>query len=141
MVSTVRDRLEQAIREEDARRLDRLKSVRQTARGAEERFEPIRQAAEEIREQLQPLAGIEFTISPDSVWITLADRELSFGYDPAAQRFIGEETAHSWYDGEPYTATYQWATSESCIEAMIRLCARYARMANAIRGGAPSGGS
>ena len=132
MVSTVKDRLEQAIREEDTGRLDRLKSVRQTARGAEERFEPIRQAAEEIREQLQPLGGIEFTISPDSVWITLADRELSFGYDPAAQRFIGEETAHSWYDGERYAERYEWANAEECIDAMIKLCAQFVRMARAI---------
>lgn len=132
MISTVREQLEQAMRDEDAKRQDRLVRMQRNARGSEEKFEPVRQAAEEIREQLQTVPGIAFTIGPASVSISLSDRDLSFGYDPATPCFVGGEIAHSWYDGEPNTETYQWATAEGCIEAMIRLCARYARMANAI---------
>lgn len=139
MVSTVRERLEQAMQDEDARQQDRLARMQRTAHGAEEKFEPVRQAAEEIREQLQTVSGIAFTIGPASVSISLSDRELSFGYDPTVPGFVGEEIAHSWFDGEPYAETYQWETAESCIEAMIRLCARYARMANAIAAGVPGG--
>jgi hypothetical protein len=92
----------------------------------------VRQAAEEIREELQHLPNIEFTINPGSVWITLADRCLWFGYDQQERRFVGEESTHSWYDGEIYAENYQWDTAEPCIAAMIRLCARYARMARNI---------
>jgi hypothetical protein len=133
MVSAVRERLEQAMRDEDAKRQDRLTRMRgATAQGTEESFEPVRQAAEEIREQLQTVPGIMFTIGPTGVSISLSDRALDVGFDPVALGFVGEEIAHSWYDGEAYTETYRWTTAESCIEAMIRLCARYARMAHAI---------
>ena len=132
MVSKVRERLEQAMQQEDAKHQARLARMRKAERGTEERFEPVRQAAEEIREQLQTIPGIAFTIDPIGVSISLSDRSLSFGYDPAAKGFVGEEITHSWYDGEAHIETFGWPSAEACIDAMIRLCARYARMANAI---------
>ena len=132
MESNVRERLGQAMQEEDAKHQDRLARMRKAERGTEERFEPVRQAAEEIREELQTVPGIAFTIGPTSLSISLSDRELSFGYDPAAAVFVGEEIAHNCYDCEAYAEFYRWPSAETCIDAMIRLCARYARMANAI---------
>lgn len=132
MPSDVRERLERAIQEENEKDLSRLRASRDRARKAAEEFEPVRQAAEEIREQLLSVPSIKFTINPDSVWITLADRELWFGPDVHARNFIGVETAHSWFDGEPYTQRHEWDTVAACIDAMIRLCAKYVRMARAI---------
>ena len=132
MKSNIRERLKQAMQEEDTKHQDRLARMRKAERGTEAHFEPVRQAAEEIREQLQTTPGIQFTIGPTGVSISLSDRVLSFGYDSGKQTFTGEDIAHSWYDGEAYTETYRWRSAEACIDAMIRLCARYARMANAI---------
>lgn len=120
------------MQDEDAKRQDRLARMRAAARGMEKRFEPIRLAAEEIREQLQTVPGIQFTINPAGVAISLSDRALSFGCDAGNQTFVGEEIAHSWYDGEASSETYRWSSADTCIDAMIRLCAGYARMANAI---------
>jgi hypothetical protein len=141
MARNVRERLEQAMRDEDAKRRARLARMRDAEKGAEARLEPVRQAAEEIREQLQTVPGIEFTIGPTDVSISLSDRALSFGYDRATEAFVGEEIAHSWYDGEAYNETYRWPSAEACIDAMIRLCARYARMANAIAAETRTAGS
>jgi hypothetical protein len=49
-----------------------------------------------------------------------------------SRKFIGEEIGHSWYDGESYTYRYDWDNATECVEAMIRLCAKYIRMAQAI---------
>jgi hypothetical protein len=139
MPSDIKDRLEKAIQEQDEQIRTRLRMSRERARSAEQEFAPVRRAAEEIREQLQSVPDIEFTVNPDSVWITLADRDLTFAYDVASRNFVGEESAHSWYDGERYADSYKWDTSEACVDAMIRLCARYARyarMARAIRASA-----
>ena len=38
----------------------------------------------------------------------------------------------SVYDGELYAESYRWNSAETCVAAMIRLCARYARMARNI---------
>ena len=132
MTSSIRDRLEEAIREENERGLNRLRISREGDTEVNREFEPVRQAAEEIREELQHLPSIEFTINPGSVWITLADRGLWFGYDRQEQSFLGEESAHSWHDGELYAESYRWNSAETCVAAMIRLCARYARMARNI---------
>jgi hypothetical protein len=139
MPSDIKDRLEQAIRVEDEKSLSRLKASHESARDSEEQFQPVRLAAEELREQLQSLPSIEFSINPDSVWITLADRDLRFSYNIHTRDFVGEEGAHSWYDGEAYADRYEWHTAEACIDAMIRLCAKYVRMARAI--GAATGQS
>ena len=133
MPSDIRERLENVIRAEDEKNRNRLRASHESARGVEEKFEPVRQAAEELREQLQSLPSIEFTIKPDSVWLTLADRDLRFGYSIDSQKFVGEEAAHSWYDGELYADHYEWDTTEACIDAIIRFCAKYVRMARAIR--------
>ncbi len=133
MTSDIKDRLEEAIRDEEEKTLKRVRASHKRTQGAEEEFEPVRQAAEEIREQLQPLPDIEFSINPDNVWITLAGRDLKFSYDMESRNFVGKEGASSWYDGEPYVEGYEWDTADACIDAMIRLCAGYVRMARAIR--------
>ena len=131
MTSDIKDRLEEAIRDEEERILSRVRASHESAHGAEEEFEPVRQAAEEIREELRSLPDIEFSINPDNVWITLADRDLKLSYSIESRNFVGEEGAHSWYDGEPYAEGYEWDTADACIEALIRLCARYVRKARA----------
>ena len=132
MSGGIRERLEEAIREEHEKSLQRLKESRAGDEDANREFAPVRKAAEEIREELQHLPSIEFSINPGSVWITLADRNLWFSYDRQEGRFVGEESAHSWHDGERYAERYNWNDAENCIAAMIRLCARYARMARNI---------
>lgn len=132
MTGYIGDRLERAIRDEDEKSLGRLRASHQSARGAEEKFKPVRQAAEELGEQLLPLPSIALMVNSDNVWLTLADRELKFSYDIHSHNFVGEEGAHSWHDGEPYADRYEWATANDCIDAMIRLCAKYVRMARAI---------
>lgn len=132
MPSDIRNRFEQAIRDEDEKSLGRLRASRESTRLTEERFVPVRQAAEELREQIQPAPSIEFTVNPDSVWIALGDRDLRFTYDADLLKFTCEEGAHSWYDGEPYSDRYEWDDADACIDAMIRLCAKYVRMARAI---------
>jgi hypothetical protein len=143
MARSIRDRLEDEIRREDARGARRLRTSREGAGGSAQAFGPIRQAAEEIREELQSVPSVEFAINPESVWISLADRDLTFSYDPQSGHFLGEEQAHAWYDGEGYSESYRWASAEACIEGMIRLCARYARMARVLASPAwtrPKGG-
>jgi hypothetical protein len=128
----IRDRLQAAIREADERNLQRMEAVRETTAEAEEALEPVRQAAEEVREDMRSIPSIKFTINPDSIGISLADREFWCTYDAKSQKFLGEESAHSWYDGERYAERYEWATADACIDAMIRLCADFVRMARAI---------
>lgn len=132
MPSDIRERLEQAIREEDEKTLNRIRKSREGDREAEQEFEPVRQAAEEIRDELRSMPSVKFTINPESVWITLADREVWLSYDTDSQKFVGEESAHSWYDGEPYADHYKWDSAASCPDALIRFCAKYVRMARAI---------
>ncbi len=132
MPGDIRDRLEEAIRVENERRWNRIRDSHESDREAEKQFRPVRLAAEELREELQSLPSIEFSISPHGVWITLGDRDLRFGYNVRTRHFVGEEAAHSWYDGEAYADRYEWDTAEACIDAMIRLCAKYVRMARAI---------
>lgn len=130
--SGIRERLEAAIRKAEESRLDRLRAAHERTARAERAFDPVRRAAEEIREHLQSVHSIGFTITPMSVCITLVDRELWFSYDEDSRKFIGEESAHSWYDGERYAQRYEWNSAEECIDAMIRLCAQYVRMAREI---------
>lgn len=109
-----------------------MKAVRETTAEAEAALEPVRQAAEEMREELRSVPSVKFTINPDSVGISLADRELWCTYDAQSQAFVGEESAHSWYDGERYADRHEWATADECIDAMIKLCAEFVRMTRAI---------
>ena len=128
----IRERLHAAIREADEKRLQEMEAVRETTAEAEVALEPVRQAAEEIREDVRAIPSIKFTINPDSICISLVDRELWCTFDAQSQKFLGEESAHSWYDGERYAERYRWATANACIDAMIRLCADFVRMARAI---------
>ena len=132
MPSDIRNRFEQAIRDEDEKSLGRLRASHESTRLAEEQFAPVRQAAEELREQVLPIPSIKFTVNPDSAWIALADRDLRFTYDADSLTFTCEEGAHSWHDGESYSDRYEWDDADACIDAMIRLCAKYVRMARAI---------
>jgi hypothetical protein len=132
MASDVRERLRAAIREANENNLATRRASRDVTAEAEIAFRPVRTAAEEIRDELQSTPGIKFTINPESVCASLVDRELWCSYDAEQQRFVGEESAHSWYDGARYAERYEWMSAEECIDAMIRLCAQYARMARAI---------
>jgi len=133
MPNDIVEKLEEAIRVEEQRTLARLKASHEADRSAEEKFLPVRQAAEEIRERLESVPSIEFTIRPAGVWITLADRDLVLSYDLGSDKFIGEESAHSWYDAERYSERYEWDTDKQCVDAMIRLCAKYVWLARVIR--------
>lgn len=132
MSNDIGTRLQQAIRAEEESAAEQLRALHESDRVAEQQFEPVMQAAEDLRQELAPVPSIEVAVNPDSVWITLADRELRFSYDLGSQRFVGEESAHSWHDGETYFDRREWDTADACIEAMIRLCAKYVRMARAI---------
>lgn len=132
MPKDIATRLRQAIQNEEKRASKRLQSLDESARLAEQKFEPVKQAAVDLQHELAAVPGIEVTVNPDSVWITLADRELRFSYNLGSQRFVGEEAVHSWYDGEAYSELYEWDKPDACIESLIRLCAKYVRMANAI---------
>lgn len=131
-MSKVKERLAAAIREADAESQDRLRTNRASSAEAQAAFRPVRETASELRDELKSIAGIKFIINPDSVCIKFVDRELWFGYDAKSKEFFGEESAHSWYDRERYAMPYAWADAEACIDAMIRSCAQYFRMARAV---------
>ena len=132
MPSSIGSRLQQAIRDEEKRASEELQGLHERDRDAEKQFRPVMQAAEELQRELASVPAIDVAVNPDSLWITLADQELRFSYDSRAHRFVGEESGHSWRDGETYAERYEWDSADACIEAMIRLCARYVRMARAI---------
>jgi hypothetical protein len=131
MIGDIATRLQLAIQEEE-KKAARRHTARADAGTTEQTFQPVMQAAEELQRALQSTPSIKLTINPDSVWLSLADRELKVTYDPASHRFVGDESAHAWFDGEPYSDRHKWQTADACIEALIRLCARYVRMAQAI---------
>ena len=131
-MSKIKKRLAAAIKAADKKSQDSLRSARGRYAEGGRVFEPVRKAAEELREELNSVPGIHFTINPESVCITLVDRELWFSYDDEAKDFFGEESAHSWYDGERFATRFAWSDAEACVEAMIRSCAQYFRMARAI---------
>jgi len=132
---SIKDRLEAAILEDAARSQRRTAGPREGERAATREFEPVRHAAEDIRDQLEALPSIKFAINPSDVWISLADRDLWIGYDVSSGSFLGIENSHAWVDGELYSDNYTWDSAEACVEAMIRFCARYVRMARVISGG------
>ena len=134
MQDSIKERLELAIRQDSARNLQRTRRADRSGKAAQLEFEPVRRAAEDIREQLESTSSIRFTINPSDVWITLADRDVWFGYDAPSRSYVGTESSHSWFDGELYTDSYKWDSPEICVEAMIRICARYARMARVMAG-------
>jgi hypothetical protein len=96
MASDVRERLRAAIREANENNLATRRASREVTAEAERAFRPVRKAAEEVRDELQSTPGIKFTINPESVRVSLVDRELWCSYDAEQQRFVGEESAHSW---------------------------------------------
>lgn len=131
-MTDIKERLAAAIREADEQTRSRLREDRESSAEAAATFRPVREAAIELRDELKSTADIKFAISPDSVCITLVDRELWLSYDAKSHEFAGEESAHSWYDGERYATQFAWADADACIDAMIRLCAQYFRMARAV---------
>ena len=131
-MSKVKERLAAAIRDADAESQSRLRTDRESSAEATAAFKPVREAAIELRNELKSIADIKFSINPDSVCITLVDRELWFSYDIKSQEFTGEESTHTWYDRERYATQFVWADAEACIDAMIRSCAQYFRMARAL---------
>ena len=140
-MSNIKKRLAAAIKAADKMNRDTLRLARERNAEGVGAFDPVRKAAEELCEELKTIPGIDFTINPESVCITLVDRELWFSYDDEGKEFFGEESAHSWYDGERYATRFAWPDAEACIEAMVRSCAQYFRMARAINEASPSGQS
>ncbi len=131
-MTAIKDRLAAAICEADERDRSRLRADRASSAEAAAAFKPVREAAIELRDELKSTADMKFAINPDSVCITLADRELWFSYESKSHQFSGEESAHSWYDGERFATKFAWGNADSCIDAMIKFCAEYFRMARAL---------
>lgn len=132
MPSDVKNRLEAAIREADEKSRSRFRQAHAVDPEVAKAFAPVTQAAGELEEHLRAMPGIEFTTGPASVSVRLGDLELWLSYDPQSGKFVGEESAHSWYDSERYAENYEWTSAEECTDALIRFCAQYYRMARAI---------
>lgn len=137
MTRDVKSRLEQAIREADERSQISFRQVHAVDPEVASAFAPIVEAAQDLEEYMRSIQGIEFTIAPASVSIRLGDLELWLTYDARSKKFVGEESAHSWYDSTPYAERYEWSSAEECTDALIRFCAQYYRMARAINQAAP----
>lgn len=133
MAGSIRERLREAIHNEENKAFAMRKESHERTRMAEDMFAPVCQAAEDIREELSGVPNIEFTINPTSVWITLFDREIRFTIDADAGKFLTEESGHNWYDGEAYSELRSWDDVDVFIDAMIRFSVAYARMARAIQ--------
>lgn len=137
MPSDIKRRLEAAIREAEDRSRKRFREEAAVTDDVAEGFRPIIEAAQEIKEYLRSIPGIEVVMSPESVTIALGDLEFWVTYDPATKKYVGEETAPSWYDDEIYTERYTWSSAEECANALIKFTAQYVRMARAINRAAP----
>ena len=133
MAGSIRERLREAILKEEKRPFETREEAYAKDRAVQDLFRPICQAAEEISDELESVPSLKFTINPTSVWITLFDREIRFSCDADSQKFVSEESGHTWYDRETYTDLQRWDTVEECIDAMIRSSAAYARMARTIQ--------
>ena len=131
-MSDIKERLVAAMREAAEQIQSRLRADRESSAESAAAFRPVRDAAIELRDELKSAKDIKFSINPDSVCIAFVDRELWFTYDATSHEFTGEESAHSWYDGERYATKFAWPNVDACIGAMIRLCAQYLRMARAV---------
>lgn len=132
MARDVKNRLEQAIRQADERSQITFRQVHSGDPEVAKAFAPVVEAAQDLEDYMRSIQGIEFTIAPTSVSIRLGDLELWVTCDPRTKKFVGEESAHSWYDGERYADRYEWSSAEECTDALIRFCAQYYRMARAI---------
>nr|PZN85877.1 MAG: hypothetical protein DIU57_05685 [Pseudomonadota bacterium] len=139
MNKDVKSRLEQAIREADERSQITFRQIHAVEPEVANAFAPVAEAARELEDYMRSIQGIEFTISPASVSIRLGDLELWVTYDPRSKKFVGEESAHSWYDSVRYADRYEWSSAEECTDALIRFCAQYYRMARAINQAASRG--
>lgn len=137
MPSDVTSRFETAIKEADEKSRSRFRQAHAVDPEIAKAFGPIAEAAGELEEHLRSTPGIELNISPGSVSVRLGDLELWLTYDAQSGKFVGEESAHSWYDSERYAEIYEWSTAEECTDALIRFCAQYYRMARAIDQAAP----
>lgn len=137
MTKDVKSRLEEAIREADEKSQITFRQVHAVDPEAASAFAPVVEAARELEEYMRSVQGIEFTIAPASVSIRLGDLELWVTYDLRSKKFVGEESAHSWYDSVRYADRYEWSSAEECTDALIRFCAQYYRMARAINQAAP----
>ena len=119
-MTEIKERLATAIREADEQARSRLRADRESSTEAATAFKPVREAAIELRDELSSATDIKFAINPDSVCITLFDRELWFGYDTRTHEFTGEESAHSWYDGERYATEFTWTDASACTSYAFR---------------------
>ena len=137
MPSDIKRRLEAAIREADEKSRSRFREARAVAPEVVKAFMPVHEAALEIGDYLRSVPGIELTANPDSVSVKLGDLELWLSYDPLSSKYVGEESAHSWYDSERYAERYEWSSAEDCANALIRFVAQYVRMARSINQSAP----
>jgi len=137
MPSEMKRRLEAAIRDADEKSRRRYREARAVAPEVAKSFAPVSEAAREIGKYLRSVPGIELTASPDSVSVKLGDLELWLSYDPQSRKYVGEESAHSWYDGERYADRYEWSSAEECADALIRFTAQYVRMARTINQSTP----
>jgi len=137
MPNDIKNRLEAAIREADEKSRSRFRQAHAVDPEIAKAFAPVAEAAAELEQQLRAMPGIEFTTGPASVAVRLGDLELWLSYDPQSGKFVGEESAHSWYDSERYAENFEWPSAEECTDALIRFCAQYYRMARTINQSAP----
>jgi hypothetical protein len=68
------------------------------------------------------------------------DKQFWFAYDSAAGCLVGDELGYSWLESELREERYQWKDAQESIDAMVRVCARYATLAQAIRSLEPKAG-
>lgn len=139
MTGDIKSRLEAAIREADEKSRSRFRQAHAVEPEVASAFAPVVNAAQELEEYMRSVPGLEFTITPGALSVRLGDLELWLSYDPHTRRYVGEESAHSWYDSERYADNYEWSSAEECTNALIRFCAQYYRMARAINQSAPRG--
>ena len=129
-MTQIRERLRRAIEKQGRPAPRRRMSERNVE--AEAALQPIREAAAELRDELASVHDLKIEIGPDGVWFGLYDKHLWFGYDPELRAFVGDELNNSWMEGGVREESFKWETADACIEAMIRACARYVSLANAI---------
>lgn len=139
MPGDIKSRLEAAIREADEKSRSRFRQAHAVEPEVANAFAPVVEAAQDLEEYMRSTPGLEFTITPGAVSVRLGDLELWLSYDPHTGKYVGEESAHSWYDSERYADRYEWSSAEECTDALIRFCAQYFRMARTINQSAPRG--
>jgi hypothetical protein len=135
-MSTIRQRLHEAIERQSAGRPAPRRAKLNAAIAAA--FTPVREAALQIEDELKTVPEISMSIEPDSVLLTLKEKDLWFGFDAQEGVFVGSESDTLWMEGGQREETYKWETVDACIEAMIQASARcvaLARTAEKLRRG------